>query len=1348
MLASILSILMSLGTVASLKDSSGVVPVMLVAAYLQGASSPLLLSTIPFDGASNAAFPGAGILPSGQYLGRVAENDLAATQQRSSLGIDRPSRIALHLFDADHYLYTNYCRVYGFRGATIQCCLVMWQPGTSNFSSDAPIIFIGSADMELPMDGGNLLVVTANNSHNTATIQLPQFPLENRCPLIFPSTAAQRLSAANDPTSPYYPCGYSPDISGGVGNTSTANIFDPNGNQITDASGIFIQCDYTRSNANYAFMGCMPRLGNPATTSVAPDGDLMHDTSARRTGRFAGIEWSPSVYYQLGRPYGSPSGSANQIPNFSFLNSQILGTYAPLLYGSQWVIAPCANVVESGNDTKAEVIVCSGDIGIYGIQQVVVNGIWLGQGSVGGGTDPNLFFGFATDAAGNVSTGGRNGVAMYGGSRPIPGYSSTGHSALGDPFGSIARILVDVYKDIFTGYGTPQCQVLANGPNILRYQAISTAVGNGTEIVITLVGVNQYIAGNAPYTVNIFGNTWTTVNATWGLSNWTAGPPGTITLTSSAFTGSGTGGYVQYGGLAPGSPANKTSPWVLLDILTRANWGVGEIDLATFSAASDFCDYQIQYINSAGDFAYHARYACEFVLQDRRPASDVIAAVLKSFNAYLVYSQQGLLQLFINQTLADSQPAPVTGSNYNTPINSITSQYAGTWVSTNSYAGGQMVLYSGLYYNSLSAGNIGNTPTGGAPWWAVTPRPTGYAAYSFDETNVLSVHDGKNWTFKVDGEGNATATTPNQIVIQFQDADNSYVTDSLSQYDTQAITRSAGALQPGGNVIPESLNQLGISNFDQGMRVANVYMAELQRGNEAGDPRGTRMFNIQTTVRCETLRVGHLVIFSWTTLGLNKQLFRVREVQAPRNSVDPWTVKMQWHYDIWYTDTYGQNPQAFNNQSATAKPQRPPLPWQPNATTSVSDIIPASEWNFNVNEIDTTTASGSIDVQLTATGFLPVNQIATSVQPPIVPLQATTSPTGGTIPGGINLLIMLAAKDTSQNSSNHSRVITVNVPAGTNTNTVTISNIIWSAGSFYYQIFAGYDHMGITGQTSGTISGTSVTLTSFSVGPIFGPPDLSASLVIGQAKNLWHAGILGEAVVSTTSTTVTIGAPVGTFSTDITTNPHHLMLIGRKGATNLPIIDVTITGYTIGGSGEVILAVSRNPLTLFFPGDAVVITFGASINSLTTIGDAAAVNAYSVGFTSADIGRVVRITAGTGRYQMRTIGSATSDTLTVTSPWNLQPDATSVFIVEDANWFPNASSSQFGVSAYGGAGFSTITTDIGNVTGQTVLFQVLLGDSTGTYFSNANRSPFRLWYVYGVGAGPSNVTIAGSAVPY
>src|SRR5205085_1889067 len=42
--------------------------------------------------------------------------------------------------------------------------------------------------------------------------------------------------------------------------------------------------------------------------------------------------------------------------------------------------------------------------------------------------------------------------------------------------------------------------------------------------------------------------------------------------------------------------------------------------------------------------------------------------------------------------------------------------FQGTWSNVTTYAAGDVVFFSGSSYISLSSGNVGNTPTGGAPW--------------------------------------------------------------------------------------------------------------------------------------------------------------------------------------------------------------------------------------------------------------------------------------------------------------------------------------------------------------------------------------------------------------------------------------------------------------------------------------------------------------------------------------------------------------------------------------------------------------------------------------------------------
>src|SRR5947207_10142186 len=42
--------------------------------------------------------------------------------------------------------------------------------------------------------------------------------------------------------------------------------------------------------------------------------------------------------------------------------------------------------------------------------------------------------------------------------------------------------------------------------------------------------------------------------------------------------------------------------------------------------------------------------------------------------------------------------------------------FQGSWSNLTTYAAGDAIFFSGSSYISLASGNVGNTPTGGAPW--------------------------------------------------------------------------------------------------------------------------------------------------------------------------------------------------------------------------------------------------------------------------------------------------------------------------------------------------------------------------------------------------------------------------------------------------------------------------------------------------------------------------------------------------------------------------------------------------------------------------------------------------------
>ena len=1188
-----------MSVVSTLKESSGFVPLALCAFSFQGTGEQLLVSTHPFSTPEGGpAFPGAGILPSGDYVARIQRHNLEGLQERSQLGIDRFAKATIDLFDADHYIWSNFVLdssgnpKYGFRGASVQIALTMWQPGTSTFAADAPLLFVGTCDQELPRQGTEILSITANNGHNTATVKLPMFPIQSRCPLYFPSNAAERLQTI-DPGCAF--CPYAPDQTGAIGNTTTANLVDPTyGNAVTDKWGIYIMCDYTRSS-------CMERLGNSANTSVAPDGDLMHDKAPHATGAFAGIEWSPGTYYAYNKNYTS----GQKIATFSYINSAVWGQYQNLLYSTQFVTPKISNIIEDGNATKMEAMICTGNIGSSGVQKVIVNGIEVPYNN----SDVQLTWRW-------VNTGGRFGHAST-----DTGYSNSGHSALGDPYGSIATIEIVVYKDVFTGFGTPTVQVLASGPQLWVYTDQTTKSLQGT-------------------------------------------------------------------------PYNSNPAWVLLDLLKKANWQDAEIDMPTFITAAAFCDTSISYVDQTGTTQTHPRFKCQFSLEQRKSAAEVIAGVLRCMNGYMTIGQNGLLQLFINQALGDAQPSTITGSNYNTAVPTIKADNSNT---------------------------------------------NGYVAYHFNESNIVRTGSGDTTRPDLEFEQAATITTPNQIYIQFQDEDNQYVMDSVGEIDQPATLRAGGALQPGGSLIPENLTVTGISNFDQAVRIANVSMAERQRGNAADDPRGTMVMTFGTTVKCEHLRVGNLILFSWKALGIARQLFRVMKI-APGTDFAEARVTASWHNDVWYTDLYGQAPQALYSETNRNRPARMPLPWQAwgerPVTSATNPVWSSQEYQFAVAEIDSASADGSPIVELQISGAPPINQVSAIANPPLVPVQATVSSTGGHLTGGQTLYFQLCATDSDGNLSAPSQTIMASIPAGTNTNTVTIPKLGWQAGTAGYMVFGGSSSLLLARQATGSGQPSSIVITGDGSTPNgleyisnSGPPDLNAATINCQVKRVIHSGIFAGQVASrsTSPNTITLASD-GTLTVDLTNRK--LLLIGRPnldGAT-LPIID-----FTVLSNAGYVLTVDRDPTLEIQVDDLMTVCLQANIASATTIGDALLVNdVYPTGATSQDVGLKVRIISGTGRYQERTIASVSTNetTYTLTQQWHTIPDSTSLFIVEDMAWKPTSSSTLSTASDPVSSVVATV--DVANYLEEVVLVQCLVGSQdVPQRFSVAARSPLRMIFLWG-----------------
>jgi len=185
----------------------------------------------------------------------------------------------------------------------------------------------------------------------------------------------------------------------------------------------------------------------------------------------------------------------------------------------------------------------------------------------------------------------------------------------------------------------------------------------------------------------------------------------------------------------------------------------------------------------------------------------------------------GQLQLLIEQTLAGQQPAAISGSNWNTAIESKNAAGATT---------------------------------------------DGFVAYKFDYTSILRARGSKSSSLKI--TQSPIENTPNKIRVPYSEQQLQFTPDSATVLDDVDIDRIDQEVDG-----TPSVQAIGILSFDQAIRTATFIFARNYRGNNrsaatAGDTGGTFQFNLTTSFKAQHLRIGHIVLVDYPQLTLNASL--------------------------------------------------------------------------------------------------------------------------------------------------------------------------------------------------------------------------------------------------------------------------------------------------------------------------------------------------------------------------------------------------------------------------------------------------------------------------------------------
>ncbi len=603
--------------------------------------------------------------------------------------------------------------------------------------------------------------------------------------------------------------------------------------------------------------------------------------------------------------------------------------------------------------------------------------------------------------------------------------------------------------------------------------------------------------------------------------------------------------------------------------------------------------------------AFHSRYRSNVIVRQRRPASELIRGVRNNFAAMLQPNRAtGLLSVQVKGSLAAQQPAAQPGSNYNDAIESV-----------------------------LRDGTTAN----------------GYAAYHFDEDNTISIK----------GVPRPISGSPNRIAFQYQDSENNFAPTSIALVESDDVQRV-------GQELPGTEQFDGCANTDQATRHAKLKLFENLRGNPFGDTRGTRWYEILTSIRAIRVGLGQIVVATWPKLGLDLQKLRVMAVKGP-SKIGVISLTVAWHTDEWYVDALLQSPEdGYSNpkHNRLARASYPVCPdiVGPRAGDPLDDV---TDKTFAILPVYDVSTDGVVLAKMRLRTKISVNEFG-AAHPPQTGIQTSVADSGGTIKSGLYYL-SLSARDVNGKLSPLSLIASAHMPPDVTAGSITLPVQWWHPGTVGWELFAGRTPFRLSHQATGTGTPDTVTLTDYLVRS-WGAPDQELDALVAVGKVVRHSGITGTNIVAVAANQITIG---GDWSA-IDLSGRELTVVAKANLTaELPVLSYLIESNVSG-----VLAVSPNPVSdSLVAGDVIVIRSKPTIsNAGKTFTDAAWNNPLENsggGLAPAEeVGMVARILYGTGAGLTNIVASATATSHTMARVWTVTPDATSRIIIEEPTWLP------------------------------------------------------------------------------
>jgi hypothetical protein len=339
----------------------------------------------------------------------------------------------------------------------------------------------------------------------------------------------------------------------------------------------------------------------------------------------------------------------------------------------------------------------------------------------------------------------------------------------------------------------------------------------------------------------------------------------------------------------------------------------------------------------------------------------------------------------------------------------------------------------------------------------------GWPAYEFGDTTFSGILRSTNGTPSLTVTSQSIANSPNRYTIEFQDEFNDYQQDSLSLVDIDDF------LVTGQNVT-SSLTALGLPNFDQANRAAALQLYKSVNGNT--------YIQFETSVKGVGLKPGDIITLTYAREGFSRQPFRITKLSPGVNFITA-VINAQIHDDTWYTLVNSDS--AFPGRQGAFEVGLPrPL------VGTVLDSNGVEQ--FGIAETSTESTDGSVTENLSVSFTVPAKPETSAAGIPLMGLNAQVSSTGGTLAGGQALYYAVSAVDANGVEGGLSFTAAVNVPAGTNTNQVTLVSLSFSSGASSFDVYRGSNPTEIL-RIAGGIAIAGQFVDSGLTATLQGPPD-------------------------------------------------------------------------------------------------------------------------------------------------------------------------------------------------------------------------------------------------------------------